>query len=100
VLGRAFIERNPATFDQPVKGWIQGPLLHEEHVIRAVFDRFRYRMAVCGSPSQRAQNQEVECALQKIDAVGSSRHSRWRRYTDSPRTSRRVTDVRVPLRMG
>jgi hypothetical protein len=33
VLGGAILERNPATFDQPVKGWIEGALLHQEHVI-------------------------------------------------------------------
>src|SRR5688572_13427076 len=96
VLGGAVIERNPATFDQPVKGWIEGALLDQEHVIRATFDRFRERMSVRGSPSQRAQNQEVECALQEFDAalVASSRHSRWRRYTASPRTSRCATGLR------
>src|ERR1700752_541515 len=52
VFGGAFIESNPAPFDQAVKAWIQGSLLPQQHVIRAVFDRFRDRMAVRGSPSQ------------------------------------------------
>src|SRR5258707_216187 len=93
VLGGAVVERDPATFDQPVKGWIEGALLHQEHVIRATLDRFRDGMAVRGSPSQRAQNQEVERALQEFDAsrVASGRHSRWRGYPASPRTSRCAT---------
>src|SRR5688572_22876069 len=33
VLGSAVVERNPAAFDQPVKGGIEGALLHHEHVI-------------------------------------------------------------------
>src|SRR5262249_47380188 len=93
VLGGAFIERDPATFDQPVKCRIEGALLHQEHVLRATLDRCRKGRAVRRPPSQRAENQEVECPLQERDAgpIHSSRHSRCRRYTDSPGASRRAT---------
>src|SRR5262245_58804393 len=90
VLGGAFVERNPATFDQAVKRWIQGSLLHQEDVIRAVFDRFRNRMAVRSSPPKGAQNEKIQGALEEFDAgaIVPSRHSRWQRYTAPPRTSR------------
>src|SRR5688572_9666979 len=56
VLRGALVERNPATLDQAVKRRIQRSLLDQEHVIRAPLDRLRDRMAVRGSPPQRAQN--------------------------------------------
>src|SRR5262249_26974792 len=80
VFGSALVVRNPATLDQTVKRWIEGSLLDQEYVIRAALDRLCDRMTVRRSPQQRAQNEEIECALEKLDSTLASlgRHSRWR----------------------
>src|SRR5262245_39580965 len=69
VLGGAVIEVDPATLDQAVEGRVQRSLLHQQDVVRALFDRLRNRMAVRRSPPQRAQDEEVEGALQELDAA-------------------------------
>src|SRR4051812_45225534 len=67
VLGGALLERNPAALDQPVKRRIEGSLLDQEHVVRATLDRLRDRMAVRRSPPERAQNEQIQRALQELD---------------------------------
>src|SRR5687768_5700297 len=79
VLGRAVLERNPAALDQPVKCRIERSLLDQQDIIRATLDRLGDRMTVGGSPPQRTQNEEIECALEELDSTQASfgRHSRW-----------------------
>src|SRR5687768_17027908 len=60
VLGRAVVERNPPALDQPVQRWIEGPLLHQQHVFRSTLDGFGDGVTVRRSQPQRAQNQQIE----------------------------------------
>src|ERR671937_302356 len=78
VLRRAFIERNPTTLDQAVQRRIERALLHCEHMIRAVLDRFGNRMPVSRSSSEGPQNQQVQRALHQLSAIAAAfgRHSR------------------------
>ena len=72
VLGGALVERDPATLDQPVQRRIQRSLLDLQHIVRAALDRFGNRMPVRRSEPQRPQDQQVERALQQLDAARSS----------------------------
>src|SRR5205814_9247356 len=78
VLGRARIEGNPPALDQAVQRRIQRSLLHLQHIVRAALDRFGYRVTVSRSEPEGSENQQVERALQQLDAVALSfsRHPR------------------------
>src|SRR5438128_9342595 len=78
VLRRALIERNPTTLDQAVQRRIQRTLLHLQHMIRAVLDRFGNRMAVSRPEPECPENQQVQSALEQLNAVAVSfsRHPR------------------------
>src|SRR5438093_1693727 len=87
VLGGPVVERNPSSFDQPMQRRVQGALLHLEHILGAALDGLGDCMAVSGSQPQRAEDQQVQRALQELDAVliPFGRHSRW--ATINPFTS-------------
>ena len=69
VLRRAVLERNPSSLDQAVQRRIQRPLLHLQHIVRALLDRFGDGVAVRRSEPQGPQNQQVQRALQQLDAI-------------------------------
>jgi hypothetical protein len=39
IFRNAFFGRDPASLDEPVKGWIDGPLFNKEYILRIAFDR-------------------------------------------------------------
>jgi hypothetical protein len=53
------IERDPASFDQPVQGWVQGPLFYLEHIVRCLADGFHDGVAVRWPQQKRFQNQQI-----------------------------------------
>ena len=65
-----FVERDPASLDQPVQRRIQRSLLDLQHVFRSALDGFGNRMPVRRPGPQRLQDQQVERALQELDAPG------------------------------
>ena len=69
VLRRAVVEGNPPTLNQAMQRRVQRSLLHLQHVVRATLDGLGNRMSVGGSEPQRPQDQEVQRALQQLDAV-------------------------------
>ena len=78
VLRNAFFGRDPAAFDEAMEGRIERALLDLEHVLGLALDSFGDGMAVGGAGRERAQDEQIEGALQKLDAgrFVFSRHSR------------------------
>ena len=72
VLGGALFGGDPAALDQPVQRRIERPLLDLQHVVRIALDGLGDGVAVRRPEQQRAQDQQVERALQQFDAVASS----------------------------
>src|SRR5262245_5318348 len=69
VLRGAVLERNPAALDEPVQRGVQRPLLHPQQMIGAGLDGLGQRMAVRRSELKRPEDQQVERALQQLDAL-------------------------------
>jgi hypothetical protein len=63
----------PTTLDQAVESRIKRPLLNLEHVVRPTLDGFGDRMTVSRPKTERAENQQIERALQELKA-GRNRH--------------------------
>src|SRR5262249_2214498 len=61
--------RNPFLLFKAVQRRIQGAGVHLQDLARARADSHADAVAVLGSPLQRLQDQQVERALQKLDAV-------------------------------
>src|SRR6476660_6055808 len=78
VLRSAVVESDEAALDQPVKRRIQGSLLHQEDVLRAALDGLGDRVTMRRTEAQRAKDQQIQRALQKLDArlAAPGRHSR------------------------
>ena len=72
------IEVDPSALDQPVQRRIERALLHLQHIVGRLLDRLGDGVAVRGSEEQGAENEEIERALQQLDAfaVVFSRHAR------------------------
>ena len=68
---RCRCEGDPAALDQAVQRRVERALLDQEHVVRAVLDRFRDGMPVRWSEPERAKDQEIEGALEQLDAVAA-----------------------------
>ena len=60
----AFLSRNPPALDEPVQRRIERPLLHLQHVLGVALDGFGDGVAVAPARHQRAQDQQVQRALQ------------------------------------
>src|SRR4051794_27146759 len=71
VLGGSRVEGDPPAFDQSMQRRVQRSLLHEQHVVGAVFDRFGNRMSMGRTKPQRPKNQEIERTLEKFNAIAS-----------------------------
>jgi hypothetical protein len=46
IFGNAFFGLDPASLDEPVKGWIERPLFNKEYVFRIALDRLGDCMTV------------------------------------------------------
>ena len=80
VFGGALFERNPSPLDEPMQRRIERALLDLQDVVGVEFDGLGDGVAVGRSQQQGAQNQQVQSALQELDAFFFffGRHSRWR----------------------
>src|SRR6187549_2297455 len=77
VLRSALVEADRAALDQPVKRRIEGSLLDQQNVLRSALDRLGDRVAVRRPPAERAKDQQIQRALQQLDALAvSPRHPR------------------------
>ena len=72
------IEVDQASLDQTMQRGIERPLLHLQHVVGRLLDGLRDRVAVRGAGEEGFENQEVERALQQLDALAGlfGRHPR------------------------
>src|SRR6476469_5367048 len=64
---------NPAALGQAMQSWKERSRPHDEYAFRHLFDTVGNAHAMQRLEFQRTQNQEVECALQKISRF---RHAR------------------------
>ncbi len=80
VFGGALFGRDPFPFDQAMQGGVERALLDLEDVVGIDFDGFGDGVAVRGAAQQSTKDEEVESALQELDAFFFffGRHSRWR----------------------
>jgi hypothetical protein len=69
VFGCAVRDRDPAAFDEAVQCRIERALLDAQHFVGITLNRFRDRVAVRGSEQQRAQDEQVQRALQQFDVL-------------------------------
>jgi len=78
VFGGAGFDGNPFALDEPVECRIEGALLNLQDVVGVELDGFGDGVAVGGPEEQSAQNEQVERALEQLDAIDVlfSRHSR------------------------
>lgn len=78
VFRRSFLERDPASFDEPVERRIKRTLLYLQYIFGGALDRFCNSVAVQRPEQKNLQNEQIERSLQKLDAVPVflGRHSR------------------------
>ena len=78
VFGNAFFDGDPAAFDKAVQGGIEGALLDLENVLGVALDVLGYGVAVGRTGEEGTQDEQVERALEEVDAIrgGFGRHSR------------------------
>src|SRR2546430_1194259 len=78
VLRSAFFHGNPSSLDKPVQRRIERALFHLQHFVRIEFDGLRDGVPVLRPQQKRPENQQVQRALQQLDAFAFffSRHSR------------------------
>jgi len=83
VFGGTVGGADPFALDEAMARGIERALLDLQDFIGAEFDGFGDGVAVRGAEHKRAENQQVERALEHFDAVEFvfSRHSRWRLRT-------------------
>jgi hypothetical protein len=78
VLGDAPFDRNPSPLDQSMQRWVQRALFDLQYIVRVEFNRLGDGVAVPRAQQQRAQNQQVQRALEQFNTLFLSfgRHSR------------------------
>ena len=78
VFGGAFFGGDPATFNEAVESGIERALFDLQNFVGAEFDGLGDGVSMCRAKEKRAEDEEVERALEHFDAIEFvfSRHSR------------------------
>ena len=77
VFRGALLDRNPSALDKPVQRGIQRPLFDQQHIIGLELNGLCDSVTVRRPKQEGTQDQEVQGALQQLDALllSFSRHS-------------------------